>query len=192
MAVVKAAKIGSKVGAVYNVLLVPTLDITEDGEIVYRFGTDTSFVVNNINIGIVEGQGTPGNPAGGVVTVQGDPLMTPVMIMRSASQIHPANQASVNAETLFAGSVLDALNSQTVVFELTNIDLVNSLDFRVLGGFLANLSDGVEVQAPATLAHGAAGSFVTIAAAWRYYGVFIKSTVPGAPATGQLYGLMKG
>ena len=191
MSIVPAIPIKAKDNKVYCVGLVATTDKTEDGETVYRFAVDTSFVVNALNIGHVDGLGIAGAQAGGVLTIQGDPLAIPIPASRPASLIAPANQASVNASTLFAGSVFDALNSQSVVYQLTNLALANGLDWEVLGGFAPDLSDGVVVQAYATIAHGGVGTFSTGAAVWRYYGVFIKSTVPGAPATGQLRGLMK-
>ena len=57
---------------------------------------------------------------------------------------------------------------------------------------MADFSDAVIVQVAQTVLAGAYGTFAAAATPFIYYGVFIVSTVPGAPGTALVFGITKG
>ena len=108
---------------------------------VYRLGTDTSFVVAGINIGHVDGLGIAGTPAGGVLTVQGDPAGTPV----PSSDAGPSQDvfrtpfASANATVVPVDLTADPGAGKTAYAMdiLVSVDKACTVTFKTEGG--ANL-----------------------------------------------------
>jgi len=109
----------------------------------------------------------------------------------AATTVEPTAQASVDAYTLVAGSVLDTLNSLTASFIIENTG-ANSIDWKVIAGNESTLAAAIEAQAEATVLTTAYGTFSVNPAIWRYYGVYIKSTVPATPGEGTVIGVTKG
>ena len=67
----------------------------------------------------------------------------------------------------------------------------NALKWTVYGANLADYSDEVVVQAEASVAVGAIGSYSTTQAVWARYRVKIKADVGGSQGTGTLNGIAK-
>jgi hypothetical protein len=103
--------------------------------------------------------------------------------------VAPAVQASVNADTLLAGSALDVRGWKSLAY--TIVVAANDVDWTVYGANLADYSDEVVVQAEATVAVGAAGSYAVELAPFGYYRVKIHSHVGGAHGTATLVGIAK-
>lgn len=114
-----------------------------------------------------------------------------MLTSRSAIEVSPADQVTTNSFALIVGSTLDTLNNLAVSFTVENTG-VNSIDWKVLGGNVSDLSDGVEVQASATILTTAFDSYSSSVAVFRYYGVQVKSTVPASVGTAVLHGITKG
>ena len=111
---------------------------------------------------------------------------------RSATSVTPTAQGSTDSWTLVAGSTLDTLNNLTASYTVQNTEVTNSVDYKIKAGNASNFSDAVEVQAAATILAGAYGSYAISIAPWRYYGVFIQSTVLVTPASVLVRGVTKG
>jgi len=103
-----------------------------------------------------------------------------------------ATPTTTNTNTLVAGSVLNASNALSISFTVKNTGDTNSLDYEVIGGNAPDLSDGVIVQASATLAAGAVGSYGIQVAPFAYYGIKVISTSSGNHTTGSILGKSKG
>ncbi len=105
--------------------------------------------------------------------------------------VSPANQATTNNYVDVAGSKIDSLAANHIVFTMLNAHAANSIDWKVL----ASLDDStyVEVQAEASLAFGVAGSFAASATqiAYRYFKVQVKSSAGGVHGTAQARGYAK-
>lgn len=99
--------------------------------------------------------------------------------------------ATTNTMTLDTGSVLQAWNSMSVAFTVINSG-DESLDYEVIAGNMADLSDAAVIQASATLASGAVGSYAISIAPFSYYGVNVKSTAPDTPSEATILGRAKG
>lgn len=110
--------------------------------------------------------------------------------MQILSSVSPV-QASTNTSTLVSGSVLNAGNSWTLSYTIINTG-ENSIGYLVVGGNLADLSDGVTVQNSATLAANAIGSYSVSVPVWNYYGIKIVSTVADTPGQATVNGRTKG
>jgi hypothetical protein len=129
----------------------------------------------------------------GTLTPEGQPIYRlGVDNLVKPATVAPVDQASTDVYTLVAGSQLDALNHLVVSYTVKNTHAANGITYKVMGGNLADMSDAVQVQAPAALAALAYGSFSTAGAVWRYYGIYIVSTVGATPGTAQVRGLTKG
>lgn len=101
-------------------------------------------------------------------------------ILRTSEILSPVAQATVNAYADVAGSIIDTVERETLAIVLQNTHGANSLDWKVLGSI-----DGityVEVQAEATLAFGAVGTYSVAKAVYRFYKVQVKATVAGSQA----------
>lgn len=96
----------------------------------------------------------------------------------------PADQESTNTYVDVTGSEIDAYSQSLVSYTVKNTDGANSIDYKVLASI-----DGityVEVQAEASLASGATGTYATTTAAYRYYKVQIKATVVDSQGDAQV------
>jgi hypothetical protein len=103
--------------------------------------------------------------------------------------VSPVAQASVNAETLLAGSGLDVRGWRSLAY--TIVVATNAVDWAIYGANKADYSDEVVVQAEATVAAGAAGSYAVTLAPYGFYRVKIHSNVGGAHGTATLVGIAK-
>lgn len=99
---------------------------------------------------------------------------------------------STNTSTLISGSTLNATNGSSVSFTVKNIGGSNSVDYLVIAGNLADLSDAVTIQNSATLAAGAVGSYSIQIAPFCYYGIKIASTSAGNHTTVSAQGRVRG
>jgi hypothetical protein len=100
-------------------------------------------------------------------------------------------QASVNTNTLVAGSTVDATMALSVSFTIENSG-DESIDYEVIAGNLEDLSDATVVQASATLTTGSFGTYAVSIAPYSYYGIKIASTVGGSHGEATIYGTSKG
>lgn len=101
-------------------------------------------------------------------------------LLRSAEILTPVAQATTNAFADVVGSVIDMVEKESLAVVMKNTHGANSLDWKVLGSI-----DGttyVEVQASATLAFGAVGTYTISLAVYRYYKLQVKATVGGSQA----------
>ena len=101
------------------------------------------------------------------------------------------SQASTNTSTFVTASTLDAYQAMSVSYTVKNAG-ANSVNFEVIAGNLADLSDAVQVQAPATVANGAVGSYAVSIAPYVFYGIKIVDTVGGNHGTVTVRGRAKG
>ncbi len=99
--------------------------------------------------------------------------------------------ATTNDNTLDAGSILQAWNAMSVAFTITNSG-DESLDYEVVAGNESDLSDGVVIQASATLTSGSVGSYAISVAPFSYYGVNLQSSAPDTPSEATTLGKAKG
>ncbi|MFZ3172071.1 MAG: hypothetical protein WA118_08835 [Carboxydocellales bacterium] len=104
--------------------------------------------------------------------------------------ITPVAQASVNAETLLAGSEIDMRMWRSLAYTLKVA--TNDVTWVVYGANSADYSDEVVVQSAANVVAGAAGTYAVAQAPYAYYRVKIYSTVGGSHGTGTLIGIAKG
>jgi len=102
-----------------------------------------------------------------------------------------AVQASTNTNTLVSDSVLNATNAMSVSFTIENSG-ANSIDWEVVAGNLADLSDATVVQAAATVASGAFSSYAVQIAPFEFYGIRIESTTTDQAGEGTIHGICKG
>jgi len=110
-----------------------------------------------------------------------------MQILHSVSPV----QASVNTNTLVAGSTVDATMALSVSFTIENSG-AESIDYEVIAGNLEDLSDATVVQASATLVSGAFGSYAVSIAPFSNYGIMIASTVGGSHGEATVHGRAKG
>jgi hypothetical protein len=101
-----------------------------------------------------------------------------------------AVQASTNSYAL-VGSIVDASMAIAVSFTIKNTGAQTIL-WEVLAGNTSNLSDGVAVSAPATLASNAFTSYAVTPAPYAYYGLYIKANVNDQHGTATIKGIAKG
>lgn len=102
----------------------------------------------------------------------------------------PAAQASVNADTLLAGSAIDMRPWRSLAY--TILVATNDVDWTVYGANQADYSDEVAVQAEATVVAGAAATYAVAQAPYAYYRVKIHSHVAGVHGTATLAAIAKG
>lgn len=110
-------------------------------------------------------------------------------ILKEAEILTPVAQATADAYADVVGSKIDTVDKDSVAITTLNSDAANSLDWKVLGS-IDDVSY-VEVQAEATLAFGALGSYSVAQAPFRYYKVQVKSTVPATPSEATVSAIAK-
>ena len=101
----------------------------------------------------------------------------------------PADQETTDSYADVTGSEIDAYSQSLVSYTVKNTDGANSIDYKVLASI-----DGttyVEVQAEASLATGATGTYATTTAAYRYYKIQVKATVGGSQGDAQVRAIAK-
>ena len=104
--------------------------------------------------------------------------------------VTPAAQASVDADTVLAGSAIDVRGWRSLAYTILVAD--NDVDWTLYGANSEDYSDEVVVQAEATVVAGAAGSYAVAQAPFGYYRVKIHSHVGGVHGTATLVGIAKG
>lgn len=104
--------------------------------------------------------------------------------------VAPAAQASVNAETVLAGSEMDMRMWRSLGY--TAKVATNAVTWVVYGANSSDYSDEVVVQAAANVAAGATGTYAVAQAPYAYYRVKIYSTAGGVHGVATLAGIAKG
>jgi hypothetical protein len=119
--------------------------------------------------------------------------MTATLVMPGTRQIEvdivSATQTSSNTDSLVTGSTIDAAAYRSVAYTVKVA--TNNVDWTVYGANQADLSDKIAVQAKAPVAAGAAGSYAVAQAPYRYYCVYIDSSVDGNHGAVTLAGIAK-
>lgn len=103
--------------------------------------------------------------------------------------VAPANQATTNTYADVVGSKIDTYSQKLVSYICVNAHVANSIDWKVLGS--NDDTSYVEVQAEATLAAAAIGSYTSTAAPYRYYKIQVKATVGNSQGTADVSGMAK-
>lgn len=98
-------------------------------------------------------------------------------------------QASANADTVAAGSEIDARGWRSVAYTIQVA--TQSVDWTIFGANLADYSDEVAVQTEAPVAASAIASYAVAQAPYAYYRVKINSTVGGQHGTATISGIAK-
>lgn len=101
-----------------------------------------------------------------------------------------AVQASVNASTLVAGSIMQTTYGTVLSYTIVNTG-GNTISWIVYAGNTSDLSDKVVVQASADILASAASSFSVFPAPFEYYGIYILSKVGGAHGEATVRGILK-
>lgn len=103
-------------------------------------GTNSRFIlIDSSGRQIVVGAGTAGSPAGGVVTVQGDPAGTPIPISGSVSV--------ANASVGLNGSAIPTSSTQIGASDGTNLQVPRLYDLDTGGGTQYNLGVNLRLSA---------------------------------------------
>lgn len=108
-----------------------------------------------------------------------------------ATEVAPTAQASTNAYVSITNSKIDTLGYSSLSYTIKNTG-ADSITWQVLGGNVLDLSDGVVVNGPSTLAAGVSASYAVAPAPYRYYIVQVKSTVADTPGQATVHGIAKG
>lgn len=101
--------------------------------------------------------------------------------------VAPAALTSTNSQVALAP--IDVISWQSLSYTIKIA--TNDVDWEVFGANAADYSDEVTVQAEATVAAAAVGSYSTAQAVWRYYRVKITSTVDGVHGAATVVGVAK-
>lgn len=104
-----------------------------------------------------------------------------VATVRQCEILDVPSQASTNSYADLAGSKIDCALRSLVSMVLKNTGVSNGVKWKVLG----SIDDVtyVEVQAEATVAQSATGTFTTATPYYRYYKIQIQSAVGGSHTT---------
>ena len=105
-------------------------------------------------------------------------------------QVAPAAQASVNAETVLAGSEMDMRAWRSLAYAVKVI--TNTITWWVYGANASDYSDEVIVNGPTDVLAAAASSYAVAQAPYAYYRAKIQSKVAGVHGTVTLGGIAKG
>lgn len=99
-------------------------------------------------------------------------------------------QTSTNAYVL-SGAILDATTALTISFTIKNTG-ANTILWEVVCGNTSDLSDGVVIQNPATLASNAISSYSLSPVPFAYYAIYIKSNVDNNHGQATIRSIAKG
>ena len=194
-------------GVPYSVILVDSGTVDANGNPLFRLAVDCILDVGDIEMGKVKLLDAAGTNVAKIAALSGlasTDLGLPVAALlmpgsssvgnvgRIATTVTPTGQNSTNTPTRVTGADLDTLHNLSASFTVKNTAGVNSINFDVRGGNMADFSDAVIVQVAQTVLAGAYGTFAAAATPFIYYGVFIVSTVPGAAGTALVFGITKG
>lgn len=100
-------------------------------------------------------------------------------------------QESANDFTLVDGSILNASTAFAVSYTARNTG-DDTIAWEVHAGNLPDLSDSVVIQASATIASDAVGSYSVTFPPFKYYGIKIKSNAADTPGEATISGVAKG
>jgi hypothetical protein len=100
-------------------------------------------------------------------------------------------QASTNDNTLVASSILNASRALAISFTIENSG-DESIDWEVVAGNASDLSDASVIQASATIASTAHGTYGITVPPYAFYGVNIVSSAPDTPGEGTISAIAKG
>jgi len=114
---------------------------------------------------------------------------TPDGVMKEVAAVS-VSQTSANADTLVAGSEIDARPWRSIAYTISVA--TNTVDWTVYGANLATFADKQVVQAEASVVAGATGTYAVAQAPYAYYCVWIHSNVGGAHGTATVNGIAKG
>ncbi len=98
-------------------------------------------------------------------------------------------QTSTASTVVVAGSEIDATQCKTVCY--TAVCATNAIKWSVFGANVSDYSDEVAVQAATTIASGAAGSYSTTAAPFRFYRVKVVDDSGGTHGSITVNGVAK-
>lgn len=99
---------------------------------------------------------------------------------------------TTDTNTLITTSIINAQQALSVSFTIKNVGLTNSLNYQVIAGNLADLSDGIVIQSVQTVATGAVGSYSVQSAPFGYYGIKQVATSAGNQTDSRIIGRAKG
>jgi hypothetical protein len=108
---------------------------------------------------------------------------------RSVVISNPDDYTTINAYVLVA--LLDCLHAGSVAISITNVDLANSVDWEVLTGNTDTITEAVVLKATAAVAPAGWGVYTSSTIAYRYVGVYARSTVGGAAGIARIYAIAK-
>jgi hypothetical protein len=105
---------------------------------------------------------------------------------RAVDELDPVAQASVDADTVLAGSELDARlwGSASYTIKVATA----AIHWTVYGANVSDYSDEVVAQTEASVGIGAVGSYAVAPPVYRYYRAKIHSAGAGVPGTATLRG----
>lgn len=98
-------------------------------------------------------------------------------------------ESLLSVDTYVALGEIDIGTAKSLVYTLAVV--TNDLDWTVFGANAEDYSDEVEVQAEASVAADAVGTYATTQAVYRYYRAKIKATVSESQGTGTIRGVAK-
>jgi hypothetical protein len=104
--------------------------------------------------------------------------------------VAPVAQLSVDAETVLAGSEIDARMWRSISY--TVAVATNAVKWSVYGANDSAYADEQAVQALTNVAGGATGAYTVAQAPYAYYRVKIQPNVGGVQGTVTLRGIAKG
>lgn len=105
--------------------------------------------------------------------------------------VAPTAQASTASYVIVADSLMNTLNRHTLSYTIKNTG-AESIDWKVVGGNLSDLSDGVVVNSAATIASGAYGTpYTATETVYQWYAVYIVDTVGGNHGEATINGISK-
>jgi len=114
---------------------------------------------------------------------------TQILVTLAPVTVTPDDQATTNDYADIG--LVDSWGKTRIVFVITNIDLANSIDWKVMAS-IDNVTF-VELEAEAALAADTTASWVASAAeaSYRYFKLQVKSTVPDSHGEARVRGYAK-
>lgn len=104
--------------------------------------------------------------------------------------VAPAAQLSADADAVVVGSEIDARAWKSLAYTIKVV--TNPVTWTVFGANASDYSDEVVVQAAASVAAGAGGSYAIGQAPYAHYRIKIRSTTAGVHGTSTVVGIAKG
>lgn len=105
--------------------------------------------------------------------------------------VAPTAQASTSSYLIVAGSLMNTLNRNSLSYTIKNTG-AESIDWKIVAGNLSDLSDGVIVNAAATITAGAYGTaYAVTTTPYAWYAVYIVDTVGASHGEATINGICK-